>query len=74
MKENKDVIVWDYVMFVLAGWFQTFPKEDVMKRAVESERHMVRKIAMMLAMKMKMLMDKGRIMMMMLMVPGIRGG
>ena len=39
MKENKDVMVWNYVMFMLAGWFQSFPKEDVMKRAVETFSH-----------------------------------
>ena len=35
VKENKDVIVWNYVMFLLAGWFNKFPKEDVMKKAAE---------------------------------------
>ena len=39
VKENKDVMVWNYVMFVLAGWFQSFPKEDVMKRAMETFSH-----------------------------------
>ena len=33
--ENKEVEVWNYVMFVLAGWFVPYGKNDVVERAKE---------------------------------------
>ena len=35
VNENKDVVVWNYVMFLLAGWFGSFPKEACLKKAAE---------------------------------------
>ena len=33
--ENKVVMVWNYVMFVLGGWFGLYGKADVVERAKE---------------------------------------